>query len=579
MDHVRLHARHLGRHRLGPARVSGTTRRLTDGEAEGPVVHADVGLSFWGGVDPRSGRVIDRRHPLHGRSLAGAVVAIPSGRGSCTASAVLLELVKAGHAPAALIFAEEEQILTFGAIAAEELCGVRLPVIELARDRFDALGRWRHARIGADRIEGEGATIPLPPGPNDRGPALSDRDQAMLDGREGEARRIAMRCILRLARAFGADALIEVTRAHLDCCIHTGPASVEIPERLAATLNAISTDLAHWRALGFDAGLSGDSERQAAAYLAMGARPSFTCAPYLVDPPRAGEQIAWAESNAVAYANSVLGARTQKYPDYLDLCIALTGRAPLAGCHRPEGRRARRIVAVEPPEAVDDAFWPLLGYRIGLASPHEIPAITGLERTQPSPDDLKAFAAAFATTSAAPMFHLVGVTPEAPDLAAALGGGAAETIAVDRKDLVGAWRTLNPSGPQAVGLVAIGNPHASPEELSRLAALADGRTKAASVDVVVTTSRASLAAIEASGVRARLAAFGVRFVVDACWCMLERPIAPPPRGAIMTNSGKYAHYGPSLVGGAFSFGSLQDCVEAACGGKAEAAVPGWLADN
>ncbi len=406
----------------------------------------------------------------------------------------------------------------------------------------------------------------------------------MLSGAEGEARRIAMRIILRLAETFGAPALIDVTRAHLDCCIHTGPASVAVAERLRdlggrfavpTTLNAISTDLMRWRALGFDAHVAAESRRQADAYLAMGAQPTFTCAPYLDAAPAAGEQIAWAESNAVAFANSVLGARTQKYPDYLDLCIALTGRAPLAGCHEPAGRKAQTVLAVDRVEGFDDSFFPLLGYLVGLLSPHDIAAVTGLEATRPTRDDLKAFAAAFATTSAAPMFHIVGVTPEAPSLEAVAVEGA-RRIAVTRADLADAWRSLNPSPAGPVGLVAIGNPHSSIEELVRLAELTRGRRKAEGVDLFVTTSRATLAAAASSGVAASLTDFGVRIATDICWCMMGEPVSPPGSGAILTNSGKYAHYGPALTGGRFFFGSLGDCVEAACSGEAGGGLPGWL---
>lgn len=559
-------------------------RLLVPGAAEGPLLLSDTGLSFWGGVDPETGLIIDPRHPLQGATASGAVLAIPSGRGSCTASSVLLELIHAGKEPAALIFREEEPILTFGALAGDAIFGRSLPVAQVTDAEFAALKGAQRVRIGDGAIETDhGVRIALAPALTDR-IALSPRDEAMLAGAEGEARRLAMGIILRLAETFGAPALIDVTRAHLDCCIHTGPASVAVAERLRdlggrfavpTTLNAISTDLMRWGALGFDAHIAAESRRQADAYTAMGAQPTFTCAPYLQDPPRAGEQIAWAESNAVAFANSVLGARTQKYPDYLDLCIALTGRAPLAGCHEATGRKARTVLAVDLPAGTDDGFYPMLGYLAGLLSPHDIAAVTGLEGSRPSRDDLKAFAAAFATTSAAPMFHIVGVTPEAPTLDAVVADDA-KRITVTRDDLAEAWRGLNPSPAGPVGLVAIGNPHASVEELTELAALSRGRKKAETVDCVVTTSRATLAAIEGSGVAAALSAFGVRIATDICWCMMGEPVAPPRHGAVMTNSGKYAHYGPALTGGRFFFGSLGGCVEAACSGVASPEAPRWL---
>ncbi|MBF3173335.1 DUF521 domain-containing protein, partial [Pseudomonas aeruginosa] len=167
---------------------------------------------------------------------------------------------------------------------------------------------------------------------------------------------------------------------------------------------------------GVPAALGEPAAALARAYLDMGAQPSFTCAPYLLDDSaRAGEQIVWAESNAVLFANSVLGARTNKYADFMDICCALTGRAPLAGCHLDEQRQARVLIEVEDLGSVDDAFYPTLGYLCGLLCDGQIPAIDGLRQRQPDHDALKAFGAALGTSSSVPMFHVIGVTPEAPD--------------------------------------------------------------------------------------------------------------------------------------------------------------------
>ena len=147
----------------------------------------------------------------------------------------------------------------------------------------------------------------------------------------------------------------------------------------------------------------------------MGAKPVFTCAPYLLEEkPKFGEIIGWSESNAVIYANSILGARTSKNPDYLDLFIAMTGRAPESGVYTDDGRMAQEIISVEIPDIEpDDVFWPLIGWLAGKASPSKIPIITGLENLNPEPDDLKSLCAAFGTTSGAPMLHISGQTPEA----------------------------------------------------------------------------------------------------------------------------------------------------------------------
>jgi predicted aconitase len=273
--------------------------------------------------------------------------------------------------------------------------------------------------------------------------------------------------------------LIDVSQAHIDGCIYTGPGGLRFAERLVelgaqvripTTLNAVSVDRRRWRALGVDAAIGEPASRLADAYLQMGAKPSFTCAPYLLDTaPAFGEQIVWAESNAVVYANSVVGARTLKYPDYLDICVALTGRAPLAGCHLDAGRAASVLIALPRIENADESLYPLLGYHIGGLAPSEIPLIVGLEHVAPTSDDLKAVGAAFATTSAAPMFHIAGITPEAS--AAAVSRHPPRRIAVTKADLIASWNELNSAqnnrvDNSRVGLVAIGSPHASLSELA-----------------------------------------------------------------------------------------------------------------
>ena len=563
-------------------------RTLVAGDAMGELLSAMVGLSFWGGVDPRTGVVIDQHHPLCGESLAGRVLAIPSGRGSCSGSGVLLELILNGHAPAAIVICEREEILTLGALVAEEVFEQSIPVLRVEREVFARFGEYRYARVAgsslrlfheppiADRLpetaqhgSNEDTTI-----------RLDAVDQAFLSGRHGKAAQVAMRLLLRMAAIQEAEAFMDVSQVHIDGCIYTGPASLRFAQmltewsarvRVPTTLNAISVDKRRWRAQGVAEDLGAPASALADAYLAMGAQPSFTCAPYLLaSAPRFGEQVGWAESNAVVYANSVIGARTMKYPDYLDICIALTGRAPLAGCHLDAGRRATLALEVEMPAGADDAFWPLLGYCCGSVCGSEIPLIRGLEMSAAGPDELKAFGAAFATVAAAPMFHIAGITPEANEQK------PERQVRIGLEELRGAWEVLNTAASPEVGLVSLGNPHFSLDECARLAALVSGRTKSADVAVVVTCGRAVHDAASQAGHVAAAEAFGVQFVTDTCWCMLGEPVIPPAVRTLMTNSGKYAHYAPGLVGRGVRFGSMAECIEAACSGKTQQEPPAWL---
>jgi predicted aconitase/predicted aconitase with swiveling domain len=571
--------------------VSFFGRSLVRGTAAGPLLHADLGLSFWGGISAQTGIVIDNEHPLYGQCVTGKVLAIPSGRGSCTGSAVLLELIMSDAGPAAIVFCEDETILPLGALIADALFDRSLPMVRLDRGAFEMLGTARHAIVSDGQVTALGASASaagrqLPPLP-DVDLELTEGDRAMLDGADGSARQLAMRIVLAMARLEGASKLIDVTRCHLDCCIHTGPVSVAIAERMRdlgakvkvpTTLNAISIDRNQWRILGIPPERAAEVERQTDAYLQMGAQPSFTCAPYLLDgAPSVGEHIGWAESNAVAFANSVLGARTGKYPDYLDLCLALTGRAPFSGCHVDAHRKARLHIHATAPTDADDSLFPLLGYLAGKLSPHDIPVLTGLERTSPSRDNLKAFSAAFATTSAAPMFHIVGITPEAPDLSSALDEGPlAGTLRIGAADLLAAWEHLNGADTSQVGCIAIGNPHSSLEEMRLIAGMCRGRTKSAGTQAIITTSRAVLAQAKVAGITQALERFGFRLVTDTCWCMIEEPVIPRSPGGLLTSSGKYVHYGPGLTGQRVRFAGLAACVDAAATGMFAGAPPAWL---
>jgi predicted aconitase/predicted aconitase with swiveling domain len=579
-----------------PRPTSLTGRSLVAGAAEGALLFADIGLSFWGGVDPFSGEIIDRHHPLSGEYLAGRVLAIPSGRGSCTGSSVLMELISNGHAPAALVLAEPDEILTLGVLVAQTIFERSLPVLCIGREAFAALRGKAFARVdGAsvtvfEHLPGDSwqaLDSPLQTQDPSAPLELTEHDRALLDGQHGKAAQVAMQIVLRMAELQGARRLVDVTQAHIDGCIYTGPASLRFAEQLVqwganvrvpTTLNSISVDQRRWRELGIDPVLGEPASALGDAYMAMGAQLSFTCAPYLLDSaPKAGEQIVWAESNAVVYANSVLGARTLKYPDYLDICIALTGRAPLIGCHLDAQRKARLQVEVPTLGELDDAFYPLLGYHIGALAGSRIPLVRGLENRKPSLDDLKAFGAAFATTSAAPLFHIAGITPEAIDPAQVLAGDVAlpvETIRLN--DLLVSWRELNSARDSRVDVVSLGNPHFSLSEFAHLARLCLGRHKHPDVVLAITCGRAVLEQAREAGHIAVIEAFGATLVTDTCWCMLGEPVIPPGATTLMTNSGKYAHYAPGLVGRKVHFASLAECVDTACSATASGRLPAWL---
>ena len=552
--------------------------RVLGGTAQGPTLSMTEGISFWGGVDPVAARVIDEHHPAFGAELDGRVVMMPTSRGSCSGSGVILDMLLNGCAPAALIFSEPEDVATLGALIGAELFGKPMPVLRVDRADLDRLALADHVRIDTDRITAEGIEIPLadPTGPT---LTLTAEDEAILAGRDGQAAALAMRILCATARLQGAAALTDVTRGHIDGCLLANQANLIFAEKMAAmgarvripaTINAISVDRLNWQTQGVPPDFGKQASRLADAYVAMGCRPTFTCAPYLLDDaPALRESVGWAESNAVIYANSVLGARTPKHPDYLDLCIAMTGRAPLAGVYLDQNRHARRVLRVADLPGADDGLWPLLGWLSGVRAPDRVPLIRGAGGA--SRDDLRALCAAFGTTSAAPMLHVEGLTPEA-DLIAP----DADLHSITRADLAAAWRTLN-DAPDAVDLVAIGSPHASASECRALADALDAALngRAPLIPVIVTAGRAVIASL--GDLADRLTALGVQIIPDLCWCSITEPVFPPSARVVMTNSGKYAHYGPGLSGRRFRFGSMADCAKAAATGRAPD-LPDWLKD-
>ena len=554
-----------------------TARSILAGTAEGPILATHEPLSFWGGVDPATGRIIDIHHPLHGQSIKGVVLMMPSTRGSCSGSGVLLDLALNGMAPAALIFCQSEDVVTLGALIADKMFGHPLPVLRLRSEEWERLRKEPEAAITPTMLTAPGFTLPLAAS-KETGLALSAADQAMVAGKEGNVTKLAMDIICAMAENQGAERLIDVAQAHIDGCIYASSANLVFAEkmvdmgaqvRVPTTMNAISVDREHWQAQGVPATFGRPAARLADAYVQMGCRSTFTCSPYLLETaPEQGDTIAWAESNAVIYANTVLGARTAKHPDFLDLCIAITGRAPLSGVYLDEHRYAQRIIHVDIPEGFDDAFWPLIGYLAGKVSPDRIPLLKGLRDVKPSPENLKALCAAFGTTSAAPMLHIEGVTPEAH-----LISPSADTAFITKDDMAAGWQLLN-DGPDAVDLVAIGSPHASLEECRAFAdALQGGK---AVITTIITAGRQVIAAAREEGALQRLEMAGVQVIPDLCWCSISEPVFPTEAKALMTNSGKYAHYGPGFSGRAVRFGSLASCAEAAQTGHVAKGLPRWL---
>ena len=403
---------------------------------------------------------------------------------------------------------------------------------------------------------------------------LSARDQAMLDGEFGDATQMAMRILITMAGVYGATHLLDIESAHVDGCLYHGYSGLEFAQRLVdggarvsvpTTLNVGAIDLLHPEAFQGTAELAKHARQLMQAYEKMGCRPIFTCAPYqATQRPALGTQIAWAESNAIVFANSVLGARTNRYGDFIDICSAITGRAPSIGLHLTENRRGQNLFRLEgiPPRLLrEDVLFPVLGYLIGARTGTKIPVIEGLlpETTE---DQLKALGAATASSGAVALFHAIGVTPEAATLQEAFQHQAPEqVIPVTLADLRATLEHLGTVPDGKIDVMALGSPHFSMEEFALMMPLLEQYPPCPDVEFIFFTQRLRLEPLQKRDWLAQLRAAGVHLVVDTC--VVVTPIVRARQGVLMTNSGKFAHYTPGNIGLQVIFGSLEECVRSA----------------
>ncbi len=389
-----------------------------------------------------------------------------------------------------------------------------------------------------------------------------------------------MRLVVRAAEVTGATELIDVTAAHLDSCLYHGEASLDFVQRLVdgrarvrvpTTLNVGAVDLLHPELYRGDRRTAERGRLLMDRYRALGARPTYTCAPYQLaaSRPKLGEQVAWGESNAIAFCNSVLGARTNRYGDFIDVAAAITGRVPHAGLHRTGARRATLVLrlASDVPPALRDAdqLFPLLGLVLGRRAGSAVAVIDGLAPGQ-AEDRLKALGAAAASSGAVAMFHVTGSTPEAPTLDAALQHRPPDAVElVTLADLREARDELTTTTGEELAAVSLGTPHASLAELERYAVMLGERRVHGRVQLLISTGRETLAAAARNGISERLRAAGAELLVDTCSYIA--PILRPSDGATMTDSAKWAYYAPGNVGARVVFGSTQECIRSAVAGR------------
>ncbi len=381
---------------------------------------------------------------------------------------------------------------------------------------------------------------------------LTPEEKKLLAGEQGPAVRKAMEILVALGTIYGADRLIPVTSVQIAGVSfdNLGEAGLDFLAEMAAnggkarvltTLNPAGMDVENWMALGVDPEFARDQRRVIEAYTSMGALPTCSCTPYLFgNVPHYGEHIAWAESSAVCYANSVLGARTNREGGPSALAASLTGKTPQYGLHLAEPRRPTLTVRVVTKLEGSRDFGALgmaLGRLLEARKAKAIPLIRGIATA--TLEELKSLCASIATYGGLALFHMEGITPEsvlypAPD----------DTLAITRDQMEEAVRSLDePPSEQEVDFVSLGCPHLSLDELARVAGALKG--KKVTKDLWITTSRPVKRMADQMGYTAIIQAAGGVVAADTC-CVVA-----PIKGffnVLATDSAKACYYAASKHG-------------------------------
>jgi predicted aconitase len=385
---------------------------------------------------------------------------------------------------------------------------------------------------------------------------LSRQEEAMLSGREGFATQKCMQILVALGEIYGAERLVEVASVQVSGVSYKnlGDAGIEFLDDLAkdgkakvkTTLNPAGMNLTDWRSQGIGDAFAEKQLKVIDAYRRLGVEVSCTCTPYLAgNEPRFGQHIAWGESSAVVYANSVIGARTNREGGPSALAASLTGRTPLYGYHLDENRRPTSVIRVEAPLNSAEDF-SAMGYYVGKAVKDGVPFFAGVRSA--GLEELKTLSAALASSGGVAMFHMEKATPES-----GLGAAGAEVMYFSYRDLQNTKAMLDDGGP--VDFVSLGCPHCSLAEVRTIAGLLTGKrvTKA----FWVCCSREVKRQSDRAGFTEQVERSGAKFATDTC--MVVAPVEELGYKAVATNSAKACHYLRNS-GMKVRFMTLEECV-------------------
>ena len=413
---------------------------------------------------------------------------------------------------------------------------------------------------------------------------LTAEERAMLAGAEGPAVQKAMQIVTALGEIYGAEGLVPIGSAQIAGVSfkNLGDAGLEFLEewaaqgarvRVPAFMNPAGMDLQRWREMGLSAEFAQKQQRVVAALQAMGVEPTCTCTPYLVGHvPRAGEHLSWSESSAVSYANSVLGARSNREGGPSALAAAITGRTAAYGLHLDANRRPTHWVEVRCPLR-SEADYGALGYWVGRQVGDGVPYLRLQDRdvraAPPRQEHLMALGAAMAASGAVALYHVEDVTPQARVVATFVTPSGVPTTAVVTThlptlvvdDLSTAYAALD-SPLDPIDFVSLGCPHSTLADVARTAELLRG--KRVRTTLWITTSHGVRERAEREGLVAPIEAAGGHVFADTC--LVVAPMEELGFKAMATNSAKAAFYAPSHSGLQCRFGTLEQCIAAALSG-------------
>ena len=405
---------------------------------------------------------------------------------------------------------------------------------------------------------------------------LSSEERKMLEGSHGPGIQLAMEILTEVGDAYNASRLIPVKSAHIVLSTYKSifDAGVEALETFAnlgakaavpTTVDPAGMDLDFWEKYDTPKDYADKQWRIVAACRKLDFIPCWTCTPYLCGLlPREGDHLAWTESSAVVFANSILGARTNRETAVIDLAASIAGRTPYYGLHLDENRRGQLLIEVQTPVNTSEEYT-ILGYFMGLVAGNKIPVLNGLSAAERF-EHYKGMGAASAASGGVPLFHIVGVTPEASTLKKAFGDGPIpKPIPFGAAELAATKKKMTTADPGPVDAVMVGCPHYTITEIRDLAQALSGKKIQPGVKFWIYTYKANVLMAERLGYKAIIEKAGAEFITDTC--MVVSPTERYGFKRVMTDSGKCAYYAPTQVQSPVIFGSTDECVQAAISGR------------